>query len=107
MEKNKFFKELLINCDIQIFLDTNFFIVPEYIDKEQFRVYWISGLTSIFKNMCIHESVYNELVSNDLKQVRKDITVYFNRDLTENNIEDFEEGYIKFDTGYLYGVDFS
>ncbi len=57
-----------------VFLDANFFIVPDRsnigakpIAFQKYREYWLDPLFDAFSNLSVHESVYDELVEGAVK----------------------------------------
>ena len=90
MEKNQIFTEILQNNDMIVFVDTNFFIVPENINKDQFNEYWIEEIRKLLPNLCIHESVYDELVTTDLKRIGSSFKVCYTEDLSKNQFDKFK-----------------
>lgn len=97
MEKrNAGFESILENRRQTIFLDANFFIPPDRtslgarkIDFIKYREIWLEPLFEVFSNLAIHESVYAELVAEDIRsfadEKRMDkpskLRVYFDTEL--------------------------
>lgn len=57
-----------------VFLDANFFIVPDRskigakpIAFQKYREYWLDPLFDAFSNLSVHESVYDELIEGTVK----------------------------------------
>lgn len=74
-EINPAFQSIKQNPDQTVSLDANFFIPPDrsgyakvkQYSFEDFKINWLIPLLSEFSDMAIHESVYDELVSEKVK----------------------------------------
>lgn len=75
-EINPAFQSIIQNPEQIVFLDANFFIPPDRsifrnikpYTFEQFKKIWLVPLMSEFSGLSIHESVYDELVAEKLKE---------------------------------------
>lgn len=75
-EMNPAFLNIIHNSDQKVFLDANFFIPPDRSKCAKVRAYsfddfkecWLTPLLNEFGGLVIHESVYDELVSDRIKQ---------------------------------------
>ena len=74
-EVNPAFQGIIQNPGQKVFLDANFFIPPDRSEVAKVRAYsftdfkecWLIPLLSEFTGLAIHESVYDELVSDSVK----------------------------------------
>lgn len=75
-EVNPAFQSIIQNPGQKVFLDANFFIPPDRSEVAKVRAYsftdfkecWLIPLLSEFTGLAIHESVYDELVANSVKE---------------------------------------
>ena len=75
-EVNPAFQSIIQNPGQKVFLDANFFIPPDRSEVAKVRAYsftdfkecWLIPLLSEFTGLAIHESVYDELVSDSVKE---------------------------------------
>lgn len=75
-EVNPAFQSIIQNPGQKVFLDANFFIPPDRSDVAKVRAYsftdfkecWLIPLLSEFAGLAIHESVYDELVADSVKE---------------------------------------
>lgn len=75
-ESNPAFLNIIQNTNQKVFLDANFFIPPDRSKCAKVRAYsladfkecWLTPLLNEFSGLVIHESVYDELVSDSIKQ---------------------------------------
>lgn len=81
MEINKFFRQVLNDNSTEIFVDTNFFIPPHNVNRDDFYNNWVIELKHILPNMCIHESVNAEMVQGSLHKIAKEFKIYYNDSL--------------------------
>ncbi|HIQ99024.1 MAG TPA: hypothetical protein IAB23_05010 [Candidatus Scybalocola faecavium] len=97
-EINPALQSLFENCNQTIFLDANFFIVPDRsrigakaIAFDRYKEYWLDPLFDAFSNLSVHESVYKELVDGKIKDfvdhkirgIPKQLQIHTDRELTE------------------------
>lgn len=74
-EVNPAFKSIIQDPAQTVFLDANFFISPDRSNYmkvkpysfEDFKKYWLMPLLSEFSGIAIHESVYDELVAEQVR----------------------------------------
>lgn len=72
---NPAFQSIMQNPSQKVFLDANFFIPPDRSEVANVRAYsftdfrecWLVPLLSEFSGLVIHESVYDELVADSVK----------------------------------------
>lgn len=93
MEKNKFFEQVLNDNLTEIFVDTNFFIPPHNINKDDFYNNWIIELKRILPNMCIHESVKAEMVQGSLHKAAEEFKIYYNDSLNRAEMMRFRAAF--------------
>lgn len=75
-EVNPAFQSIIQNPGQKVFLDANFFIPPDRSEVAKVRAYsftdfkecWLIPLLSEFTGLAIHESVYDELVADSVKE---------------------------------------
>ncbi|CDF08793.1 uncharacterized protein BN816_00772 [Firmicutes bacterium CAG:95] len=75
-EVNPAFQGIIQNPGQKVFLDANFFIPPDRSEVAKVRAYsftdfkecWLIPLLSEFTGLAIHESVYDELVADSVKE---------------------------------------
>lgn len=74
-EKNPALVSLLENPGQTIFLDTNFFIPPDRskigakpISFQKYCEIWLEPVFDSFLDLAVHESVYDELVADNVKR---------------------------------------
>lgn len=75
-EVNPAFQGIIQNPGQKVFLDANFFIPPDRSEVAKVRAYsftdfkecWLIPLLSGFTGLAIHESVYDELVADSVKE---------------------------------------
>ena len=75
-EVNPAFQSIIQNPGQKAFLDANFFIPPDRSEVAKVRAYsftdfkecWLIPLLSEFTGLAIHESVYDELVADSVKE---------------------------------------
>lgn len=75
-EVNPAFQSIIQNPGQKVFLDANFFIPPDRSEVAKVRAYsftdfkecWLIPLLSEFAGLAIHESVYDELVADSIKE---------------------------------------
>lgn len=75
-EVNPAFQSIIQNPGQKVFLDANFFIPPDRSEVAKVREYsftdfkecWLIPLLSEFTGLAIHESVYDELVADSVKE---------------------------------------
>ena len=75
-EVNPAFQSIIQNPGQKVFLDANFFIPPDRSEVAKVRAYsftdfkecWLIPLLSEFTGLVIHESVYDELVADSVKE---------------------------------------
>ena len=75
-EVNPAFQSIIQNPGQKVFLDANFFIPPDRSEVAKVRAYsftdfkecWLIPLLSEFAGLAIHESVYDELVADSVKE---------------------------------------
>ena len=75
-EVNPAFQGIIQNPGQKVFLDANFFIPPDRSEVSKVRAYsftdfkecWLIPLLSEFTGLAIHESVYDELVADSVKE---------------------------------------
>ena len=75
-EVNPAFQSIIQNHGQKVFLDANFFIPPDRSEVAKVRAYsftdfkecWLIPLLSEFTGLAIHESVYDELVADSVKE---------------------------------------
>ena len=75
-EVNPAFQGIIKNPGQKVFLDANFFIPPDRSEVAKVRAYsftdfkecWLIPLLSEFTGLAIHESVYDELVADSVKE---------------------------------------
>lgn len=75
-EVNPAFQGIIQNPGQKVFLDANFFIPPDSSEVAKVRAYsftdfkecWLIPLLSEFTGLAIHESVYDELVADSVKE---------------------------------------
>ena len=96
-EVNPAFQSIIQNPDQKVFLDANFFIPPDRSNVAKVKAYsfndfkecWLIPLLNEFAGVAIHESVYDELVADSVKNFadeQKDenppkITVHYDSEL--------------------------
>lgn len=117
-EINPALQSLFENCNQVIFLDANFFIVPDrsrmgakVIAFEKYKEYWLNPLFDAFPNLSVHESVYKELIGGQIKDfvdskingIPKKLQVHTDRELTESerNLLEFQIGRMAPYSGYI------
>ena len=74
-EINPDFLSIVQNPSQKVFLDANFFISPDRSKVEKVKDYsftdfkkcWLIPLLNEFSGLVIHESIYDELVADDVK----------------------------------------
>lgn len=74
-EVNPAFQSIIQNPGQKVFLDANFFIPPDRSDVAKVKAYsfndfkecWLIPLLNEFAGVAIHESVYDELVADSVK----------------------------------------
>ena len=75
-EINPAFQSIMQNPGQTVFLDANFFIPPDRSNFqkikpysfEHFKTVWIIPLLSEFPGLAVHESVYDELVAEKVRE---------------------------------------
>lgn len=101
-EINPAFQSIIQNPDQIVFLDANFFIPPDRSRFEKIKPYsfdrfkeiWLIPLLSEFSGLSIHESVYDELVAEkvreyaneQLKAVPQKLRIYYDSELNSKEI---------------------
>ena len=95
---NPSFQSLINNPEQDIFLDANFLIPPDRSHFgmkpyrfEDYREFWLEPLFSEFDGLSIHESVYDELVMDNVKQYadfnindnKSSLRVHYDSELSE------------------------
>ena len=73
---NPAFQSIMQNPHQKVFLDANFFIPPDRSEVAKVKAYsftdfkecWLIPLLSEFSGLVMHESVYDELVADDVKK---------------------------------------
>ena len=101
-EINPAFKSIIQNPDQTVFLDANFFIPPdrsEYLKVKpyafgDFKDCWLIPLLSEFSGVAVHESVYDELVAENVKtyaeeQLNADpakLIIYRDKELSDTEV---------------------
>ena len=97
-EVNPAFQSIIQNPSQKVFLDANFFIPPDRSDVAKVKAYsfndfkecWLIPLLNEFAGVAIHESVYDELVAESVKNFadeQKDenppkLTIHYDSELT-------------------------
>ncbi len=96
---NPAFQSIIRDPDQPIFLDANFFIPPDRSSYkgvraypfERFKEVWLTPLFNEFSGLSIHESVYDELVADKVREYAdvqrgadpKHLDVYYDAELNE------------------------
>lgn len=96
-KENKALVELITNPSAIIFLDANFFIPPDRSDSmsgahsisfQQYCSIWLDPLFNELEGLSIHESVYDELVQNSVRnyadnKLNSKLGLYLDKHLSE------------------------
>lgn len=99
---NPAFQSLLQDPEQKIFLDANFFIPPDRskLGKikpykfETFKEYWLVPLMTEFSGLSIHESVYDELVADKVREytdeqatgVPPKLKIHYDKELSDSEL---------------------